>query len=206
MKSKIFLITFTILIILIGFIPFSSANYEFTYNDTDYSLPDLPTDCLEFYYIEPFGVNFYLHSFSINNPYSTGDVHSFSKGSVADFSYRLHILYTNNSLFEPDEWIYRDNSSFAEGFVFPDTFRFVLSKDSEGKYLVLNSNFDIYVKNDLVFRKPVPTLGEVLEKTNPVKMFQITTSGMIVYLMVFLVSLVGFLKAWSILSNSLRKA
>ncbi len=61
-------------------------------------------------------------------------------------------------------------------------------------------------EGNVVFQKPVPTLGEVLVKTDPVKKFQTMISGMIVFLVVFLVSLVGFLKAWSLLSNSLRKA
>lgn len=72
---------------------------------------------------------------------------------------------------------------------------------------VIYSSLDLKDEfGNVVFQRPVLSLGEVLEITNPVKKFQITMSGTIIFLVVFLVSLVGFLKAWSLLSNSLRKA
>lgn len=58
---------------------------------------------------------------------------------------------------------------------------------------------------NVVFRGPVPTLGEVLEKNNPVQTFQTMTRGIITYLIVFLVGLVAFWKAWQLLSKELRK-
>lgn len=73
--------------------------------------------------------------------------------------------------------------------------------------LFLYSNFDIKDKEgNVVFRKPVLSLGEVLANNNPVKTFQTTMSGIILSLTVLLVLLVGFLKAWSLLSRCLRKA
>ena len=150
MKSKIFLITFTILIILIGFIPFSSANYDFTYNDTDYSLPDLPSDCLEFYYLEQYGARFYLRSFSINNPFSVGERRYIS--GTPDFSYHVYTLPGEDEPYE-HKWIYDTKNSFDEGVSLSETHNFYLLPDAQGNYSVRNSNFDIYIKNDLVFQK-----------------------------------------------------
>lgn len=82
-------------------------------------------------------------------------------------------------------------------------FQFTSYTPSEVKY----SSHDVYTDNgDLAFLKPVQPLGVVLANSNPVKKFQITTSGIILSLTVFLVSLVAFWKGWSILLKSLRKA
>lgn len=81
-------------------------------------------------------------------------------------------------------------------------FSAILNQDT---LIYTGSNILDYSTGEVVFR-PVLTLGQALEKANPVKTYQTTMSGMILSLVVFLVLLVGFLKAWSILSNSLRKA
>lgn len=73
--------------------------------------------------------------------------------------------------------------------------------------LFLYSNFDIKDKSgNVVFPKPVLSLGEVLANNNPVKTFQTTMSGIILSLTALLVLLVGFWKAWSLLLKCLRKA
>lgn len=69
------------------------------------------------------------------------------------------------------------------------------------------SNFDI--KNEegsVLFQRPVMSLAESLVTAEPVKTYQIMIHGMIIFLVVFLVGLVAFWKAWSFLSKELRKA
>ena len=84
--------------------------------------------------------------------------------------------------------------------------------DSMGISFYISLSNVIYCSRDIkdsegnvVFRGPVPTLGEVLEKNNPVQTFQTMTRGIITYLIVFLVGLVAFWKAWQLLSKELRK-
>lgn len=73
---------------------------------------------------------------------------------------------------------------------------------------ILYSNYNIKnVDGEIFFQKTAQlTLGEVLEINNPVKIFQIMTHGIIPYLIVFIVGLVAFWKAWQLLLKELRKA
>ena len=58
-----------------------------------------------------------------------------------------------------------------------------------------------------VFIHPVQeSLAQVLEKNNPVKNFQTMMSGIIPYLIAFIIGLVAFWKGWQFLSTQLRKA
>ena len=73
-------------------------------------------------------------------------------------------------------------------------------------YKFLYCNIDLVDQSgNVVFQVPVLTLGEVLEQTNPVQTFQTMTRGIITYLIVFLVGLVAFWKAWQLLFKELRK-
>lgn len=77
---------------------------------------------------------------------------------------------------------------------------------------IKTSSIDIYDYNDpdkVVFQHPpVPdrTLVEALEENSPVEKFQTMMSGMIKYLLLFLIGLVAFWKGWQMLSKELRRA
>lgn len=60
-------------------------------------------------------------------------------------------------------------------------------------------------KDDFFYQAPL-TLAGALEQNNPVQIFQFLMKNVLVSLMVFLVGLVAFFKAWAWLKTQLRKA
>lgn len=74
---------------------------------------------------------------------------------------------------------------------------------------VVYSSYNIYDVDGQLFFHQAPlslTAIQVLEQNSPMKIFQTMTHGMIPYLIVFLVGLVAFWKAWQLLLKELRKA
>jgi len=193
MKSKFLFIFLVVLILLNIFTVYSSASFDFKYNDKLYSLPDFKH--FDDFIIWQNGSVIDIWSFSdfsdVRFKLKEGDYNFNADGSypVGVYSYWVRIDSKNNVSYLHDNKLITVSSSFG------------------GNGNLLYSTVDLKdFDGNVVFQRPVPTLGEVLEITNPVKTFQITINGMIVFLAVFLVSLVGFWKAWSILLNSLRKA
>lgn len=98
-------------------------------------------------------------------------------------------------------------------FTTPNTFSgtsvgdlMLVSRVTDDGYILLN-DFDLCdTEGNVVFPRPVLTLAEVLEKEKPAETFQTMMSGIIPYLLVFLIGLVAFWKAWQLLSKELRKA
>lgn len=74
------------------------------------------------------------------------------------------------------------------------------------------ANFDIYSDNtytDFFFKAPIMeqelTMAQILEQNNPVQTFSNLMKNVVVSLVVFLVGLVAFLKAWTWLKSQLRQ-
>lgn len=203
LKSKFLIIFLIILVILFGFSGFSKASFDFSYNETIYSFPDLPEDVSKenFNLIMYDGTVYYLYSLT-DRPYYDKKCTSFYDEYKTDC---IHIgVISHRYEYAPDA-----SSVWKKVGVGRDLHLSGILEPSQGYwYSLIYTNFDILDRStqEVVFPSPALTLGEVLERTNPVKRFQITTSGMIISLVVFLVLLVGFLKAWYLLLNSLRKA
>lgn len=180
--------------ILFCYTSFCSASFDFTYNDTDYSVPDL--DCYDYFFITYTNGEFQILSFeSLDNItfcLVNTEIGISSSGKVNYFE----------TLTQNGSW----SSTLENGK------RYGTLSKSRTLSTIIYSSFDITdTEGNVLFQGPVlttetPTLGEVLEKANPVETFQTMTHGMITYLLVFLVGLVAFWKAWSLLSKSLRKA
>ena len=93
------------------------------------------------------------------------------------------------------------------------------TKDSNKSNKLYNSksgefyaNFDIYSDNtytDFFFKAPIMeqelTMAQILEQNNPVQTFSNLMKNVVVSLVVFLVGLVAFLKAWTWLKSQLRQ-
>lgn len=175
----------------------------------------------DYYYSDFFSIDGDKVSFIVNNnTYSNELINltNFSKILVLkDYnSYHFFCLSDNQTYtINSDNYIVFKNIKYSLFFGGADTPYFSGLETSSRNFSlnfndnkkIIYSNFDIVNDNgDVVFQKPVLTLGKVLEKNSPVKMFQIMTHGTITYLIVFLVGLVAFWKAWQLLSKELRKA
>ena len=84
---------------------------------------------------------------------------------------------------------------------------FILGNVSGTAYFY--SDVDIYTDytcTEIFFQRTPTSLVEVLEVVAPAKIFQTMMSGMIPYLIVFVIGLVAFWKAWQLLLKELRRA
>lgn len=196
LKSKFLAIFFIILILLNIFTSYSSA---FVIKDDTKLLDfgDIDDQLLNYtfcYHIVISGNNWYRLYTTTNEMRSLSPTHGGWELKNAGLYHQWDLIELSDGSFqladrgekETSGGLITDNVSFANDYIY--------------------SSYDMYNGNALVFQKPVLTLGEALAMTNPVKTFQTMMPGMILSLVAFLVLLVGFLKAWSILSNSLRKA
>lgn len=187
LKSKLFAI-FLLILVLLNIFTADSFAFNFVYDSTLYDLGD---------------INLYTYTVALLKSDDKILLFSFEQEPVSRVSSNKNYIYFKNNYYY---YTYNITTGvLTQNQTYPSDSETFISSDIDN--CCIYSNFDIKNSSgEVVFQEPVLTLGEVLVKANPVKMFQTMTSGMITSLVVFLVSLVGFLKAWSLLSNSLRKA
>lgn len=188
LKSKFLFIFLAILILLNVFTAYSSA-FTLTYEGEKLEFGDIEENLKEFTIVYPYYYNGEFDSIYLFSSDIEPVIVDIEKNIVRVSGICYQGRYTNGKF-----TVIRNNVEYNSSTAF--------SVSS-----VIYSTFDLKdTKGNVVFQRPVLGLGEVLEITTPMKTFQITMRGMIVSLAVCLVSLVAFWKAWSLLSNSLRKA
>ena len=164
LKSKIFIVVFMILIILVTFSVSSSA---LTYTNTEGEKLDFGAIELYDYFVicDCLGVEYRIYTFNKEPYYS--------------YSGKVNVLKP----VENSEFIqYVFNHDTLELLVTDEDVPSSVSVGVDGSYLIYN-NFDIKNSSgEVVFTQPTLTLGEVLEIWNPVQTYQITMSGIIVSL------------------------
>lgn len=214
MKLKIGVLTFIILIILFTF---SVNSFGFSFTGVNSEKIDIGSDfddyigqyyaIIHYYYLREGIYKDFQHYYII----SWDELPSCTLGWSGNKDYPCYFLTlpnfdNSNSYLDYD---LKENTTTIQKTT-KETLSFNNNIDHNyGSYynVLFYSNFDIYDEsNNLVFQRPVLTLGEALEITNPVEMYQTMIHGMIISLIVFLVGLVAFWKAWSLLSKELRKA
>lgn len=154
-------------------------------------------------------------------------------GSYALFAYPCELSYSHWNFETDDVYFYIKNgalicrnstlneetSHFSDYVLYSDSYDTVhtcwdLGRDFFTTDIIVN-NSDIQLSESIYsdverkeyFFSPVPVnLAQALELHNPMTSFQTMTRGMIPYLIVFLVGLVAFWKAWQLLLKELRKA
>lgn len=190
LKSKFLFIFLAILILLNVFTAYSSA-FTLTYEGEKLEFGDIEENLKEFTIVYPYYYKEEFQSFMLFSSDTEPVVLNSGVVRVRGICYQGQ--YKSGKF-----TVLRDNIEYNS-----DT-AFSVSIMGNGP---IYSTFDLKdIDGNVVFQRPVLGLGEVLEITTPMKTFQITMRGMIVSLAVCLVSLVAFWKAWSLLSNSLRKA
>lgn len=207
MKNKI--LTISIIFILISLVFVNNnvfATYDFNYNGSDVSLPDLPFDITEHPdFIFGYSTNFSTHFYVIGYPTS-----EYEKVFL-DNSSNNAIAYYKTGTTTLGQWTYWEiavgsGNDWAKRSTQGGLFKF------GGSGTIITSGVDIYSNNsytEIFFQKtpaPPTTLAGVLEATNPLEMWKTLMKNVLVSLVVFLVVLIAFLKAWAWLKNQLRKA
>lgn len=206
MKNKIFICLFSLCVV------FNIINFLYAYT-TNSTLPeDIPSFDKFYDYYDNL-----VEDVNLDNGYVL-----YKKNNV----YCLNILSDSNQKFVVSDFNSSDVSVCQQVSMFAFNYdptnnkekvwKSGFSKDDlpvSGKFRIGGNTSDywtncgIYYENgELVFPIPVLTLGEVLEKNNPVKNFQTMMSGIIPYLLAFMIGLVAFWKGWQFLSKALHKA
>lgn len=220
MKNKILPITFIFLLISFCFINNCFA-YQLDTTKSSYKLyiSDKAYEKLQTFDEYKSGEYYYFVRFWDNNTYQYFFFHANDLGDIKFVSHDGAPLRSTGAISNVKEYdvsIDNDYSVISEytHSQLTYTMNFYTNVDG-GRNWGYISNFTIYwdeaCTNVFFYQPPIvlksePTLAGVLAETNPTQTFQTMMSGIIPYLVVFLVGLVAFWKAWSILSKELRKA
>ena len=194
LNNKFNLIIILLVAIILGFGSSVFASYEFTYNDVEYSLPDLPRDDTNFIILSNSSY-YYVYYFSgdVDNLYfgyegSDFCAYYYSSNSCSYTLYHLSINSTN--------WVFERSSSFNRGLMLSGS--------------PLYSTFDLKDNNGNVVFQGAPqeqaqelTLVPIVEQAEMEKtMAEIL--GILPLVVSLLVSIIAIRKAISFLRNVLK--
>lgn len=209
----LFFVIFAFIILSVSNNVSASSTKTFTYNNKTYEFPTdnfLDYSVIIYWYTDNDG-NCVFMAFSSNKAFYCKNVDVVGENILhvpADTSFNKIILKYDNEntdVSSPSVTVVNKSSRGSEAYLSTETNLGALRVSQLQERSVYCSHDILNVEGNVVFQKPVLTLGEVLEQTNPVQTFQTMTRGIITYLIVFLVGLVAFWKAWQLLSKELRK-
>lgn len=136
LKNKILLISFLLLIFIL-FLNTNNvfASYDFTYNNVNYSLPDLPD--YDYYFICDFNEDMYI-AYCSNSPLILGQTTSYYVETNPSGSTVYSYKYVKNGDFEFVRANYSSRFDLASGIS-----------------SIINTSHDLYCGETLVFQRPV---------------------------------------------------
>lgn len=169
---------------------------DVSYNDKDYTLPEFPSWTTKYKYLAILPDNFASPSSNFYSFYLYGfeDNKLINNGSITGS--RSECILTSESIV----W-----SAESYGTTW--------NPMSSDQLAPIWSNFDMLDKNGNVVFQKAPQVAEITKalveqttKAQVAQQLQNTIKSFLIYLVVFVVSLLAFWKGWRLLSNSLRKA
>lgn len=202
MKNKILVISIILLLLSCVFINNSFAVENKTHtitgiNGTTFTFPDFSgTNIENGFFIQYWNGVYYMGVFNSNN------VHLYINSTYkigSTVSYTEYKLNTSSNSWDFYREMSANNEATTDGLLFYTTHDVYSSKTSNNINITKTGN-------NFFVPPPVVTLATVLEETNPTEMFKNLMKNVVVSLVVFLVGLVAFLKAWAWLKTQLHKA
>lgn len=207
-SKPIFVFCLSLILLLFNF-SFVNANMIFNYNSVEYNLPDIPTYDTEKYsdyviFYDSSDSSYILilqpktgHTFFDSNKNSLTFLTN--NGGISVIGYRY---YVGNELKWKD-YSFNQNElgSYFSNF----------NIDNTGSRMLIYSSCYIYIDengSDIFFRPPVQeiTLAQELAGVQVTKQWKTLMKNVVVSLVVFLIGLIAFLKAWAWLKMQLHKA
>ena len=186
--TKVLIISFCVISSMLIFSSNSLA-FDFTHDNVEYKLPDLPTD------LSP---EFDKNSYFILKDAGGGIYLIYTTSTLS------HVVYAEGKLYFKD-----GNASFGSYVLSKDTWSFDTKTGlfKGANFTFLYSKFDIYDGNDNVFfqRTPVGQLVKVVT-LEEAKEIPLTIVGLAKFLIPLLICLISFWKGWQILSRILHRA